>query len=67
MSKYSYTWLGRQYKWLKYTPFANTPLGALLLRNYSDGSTGLSTIMDGLGNPLASLGSGVEKGFRGRP
>ena len=63
MSKYSYTWLGRQYKWLKYTPFANTPLGALLLRNYSDGSTGLSTIMDGLGNPLASLGSGVEKGF----
>lgn len=63
MSKYSYTWLGRQYKWLKYTPFANTPLGSLLLRNYSDGSTGLSTIMDGLGNPLASIGKGTENGF----
>lgn len=63
MSKYSYTWLGRQYKWLKYTPFANTPLGSLLLRNYSDNSTGLSTIMDGLGNPLGSIGKGAENGF----
>lgn len=63
MSKYSYTWLGRQYKWLKYTPFANTPLGSLLLRNYSDGSTGLSSIMDGLGNPLGSFGKGAKNGF----
>lgn len=63
MSKYSYTWLGRQYKWLKYTPFANTPLGALLLRNYTSGSPGYTGMLDSAASYLNS--SGLFSGAKG--
>lgn len=63
MSKYSYTWLGRQYKWLKYTPFANTPLGALLLRNYTSVSPGYTGLLDSAASYLKS--SGLFSGIKG--